>query len=116
MIFHILSGYGAHIFVKNLGTTNGKINCIPNNEEKYILFTKIIKVDRYTPPPMKKNRDGEMKEKNVKRDIRFIDSFKFMASTLERLVAHLPNAAFRCTSRYFEGEQLRLLKRKGAYP
>ena len=36
VIFHNLSGYDAHLFVKNLGVSEGNIKCIPNNEEKYI--------------------------------------------------------------------------------
>ena len=32
VVFHNLSG---HLFIKNLGFTAGKIDCIPNNEEKY---------------------------------------------------------------------------------
>ena len=42
VIFHNLSGYDAHIFVKNLGKSEGDIKCIPNNEEKYISFSKDI--------------------------------------------------------------------------
>ena len=48
VIFHNLSGYDAHLFVKNLGKTEGNIKCIPNNEEKYISFSKDIVVDEYT--------------------------------------------------------------------
>ena len=47
VIFHNLSGYDAHLFVKNLGETEGNIKCIPNNEEKYISFSKEIVVDDY---------------------------------------------------------------------
>ena len=47
VIFHNLTGYDSHIFIKNLGVTEGLINCIPNNEEKYISFTKDIEVDRF---------------------------------------------------------------------
>ena len=36
VMFHNLSGYDSHLFIKNLGVTEGNINCIPNNEEKYI--------------------------------------------------------------------------------
>ena len=42
VIFYNLSGYDAHLFVKNLGKTDGDIKCIPNNEEKYISFSKDI--------------------------------------------------------------------------
>ena len=45
VIFHNLSGYDAHLFVKNLGKSEGNIKCIPNNEEKYISFSKEIVVD-----------------------------------------------------------------------
>ena len=47
VIFHNLSGYDAHLFVKNLGKTDGDIRCIPNNEEKYISFSKDIVVGEY---------------------------------------------------------------------
>ena len=47
VIFHNLSGYDAHLFVKNLGQSEGNIECIPNNEEKYISFSKDIVVDEY---------------------------------------------------------------------
>ena len=61
--------------------SEGNINCIPNNEEKYISFTKQIVVDTFT------NKEG--KQVDVKRDIRFIDSFKFMATSLDKLVNNL---------------------------
>ena len=40
VIFHNLAGYDVHLFIKNLGKSKGKIDCIPNSEEKYISFTK----------------------------------------------------------------------------
>jgi len=42
VIFHNLAGYDAHLFIKSLGFSEGKIDCIPNNEEKYISFKKDI--------------------------------------------------------------------------
>ena len=43
MFFHNLSGYDAHLFVKNLNSMGeGNIDCIPNTEEKYISFSKSI--------------------------------------------------------------------------
>ena len=82
VIFHNLAGYDAHLFIKNLGVSEGNIDCIPNNEEKYISFTKHVEVDRFTPK-------GEEKEVIVKRELRFIDSMKFMNSSLDRLVSNL---------------------------
>ena len=108
VIFHNLSGYDAHIFIKNLGVTEGKINCIPNNEEKYISFTKQIVVDEFT------NKEGKHIE--VKRDIRFIDSFKFMSTSLEKLVVNLPKESFKNLNIFYEGEELKLLLRKGVFP
>ena len=108
VVFHNLSGYDSHLFIKNLGVSKGNINCIPNNEEKYISFTKEIIVGSYT------NKKDE--KKDVKHQLRFIDSFKFMASSLDRLSGNLDKQAFTNTSRYYDGKQLDLLLRKGVYP
>ena len=108
VIFHNLSGYDSHLFVKNLGKSEGKIDCIPCNEERYISFTKQILVDRFI------NKEGE--EKEVKRGIRFIDSFKFMAASLDSLVKNLPKESFKNLTKFYKGKQLDLIKRKGVFP
>ena len=108
VIFHNLSSYDSHLFIKNLGKSEGKIDCIPNNEEKYISFSKHILVDKF------KNKKGE--EKEVIREIRFIDSFKFMATSLDSLVNNLPKESFKNLTEFYEGEQLDLIKRKGVFP
>ena len=117
VIFHNLTGYDSHVFIKNLGVSESKIpgiiNCILNNEEKYISFTKDIEVDRFME---KDGKTGEMKEKIVKREIKLIDSFKFMASSLDKLTANLEEASFQCVNRFFHGEQFDLVRRKGVYP
>ena len=107
VIFHNLSGYDAHLFVKNLGKSEGNIKCIPNNEEKYISFSKDIVVGEYV------NKKGEKVE--VKHEIRFLDSFKFMASSLEGLVGNLGLEKLIETRKEF-GEKAELLSRKGIYP
>ena len=90
VIFHNLSGYDSHLFIKNLGFSKGNINCIPNNEEKYISFSKKIKVGTY--PKMALDADGDIfyEQKPKYHTIRFIDSFKFMTTSLEKLVNNLP--------------------------
>ena len=108
VIFHNLSGYDSHLFIKNLGKSEGKIDCIPNNEEKYISFTKEIIVDKFI--------DEEKKEVEVKRKIRFIDSFKFMATNLDSLVKNLPKDSFKNLTEFYEGDELKLIKRKGVFP
>ena len=85
VIFHNLSGYDSHFFIKKLGYTNkntksDELACIPNNEEKYTSFSKEIKVDEY----IKKGKTHE-----VKRKLRFIDSFRFMGSSLKDLTDNL---------------------------
>ena len=47
VIFHNLQGYDAHLFIKQLASLPGELNCIPSTEEKYISFSKKIKVDEY---------------------------------------------------------------------
>ena len=109
VIFHNLSGYDAHLFVKNLGTTEGNIKCIPNNEEKYISFSKEIVVGEY-------EKDGKKHE--IKHEIRFLDSFKFMASSLDSLAGNLSKSdlsKFIHLKNEFE-EKYELLAKKGIYP
>ena len=108
VVFHNLSGYDSHLFIKNLGFTDGNIDCIPNNEEKYISFTKNTVVGSYT------NKEG--KDKPIKHKIRFIDSFKFMSASLDSLVDNLPGDAFNNLEGCYKGEKLSLVKRKGVYP
>ena len=108
VVFHNLSGYDSHLFIKNLGYTAGNIDCIPNNEEKYISFTKNIVTGSYT------SKEG--KTKPIKHKIRFIDSFKFMSTSLDSLVNNLPDDAFNNLEGCYKGEKLSLVKRKGVYP
>ena len=108
VVFHNLSGYDSHLFIKNLGFTAGNIDCIPNSEEKYISFTKNIEVGSYM------NEKGETKPIIYK--IRFIDSFKFMSTKLDKLVNNLPEEDFTNLKKYYMGNKFSLVKRKGVYP
>jgi len=80
VIFHNLSNYDSHLFIKKIFIKNPKerLECIPNNEEKYISFSKGIVLCHIT--------DEEGERKPVKREIRFIDSFRFMPTSLDALI------------------------------
>ena len=85
VFFHNLTGYDSHLFIKKLGSPDEieNIDCIPNNEEKYISFSKTIKVGEYWD-----KRTATQRAKTFK--IVFKDSFKFMRSSLGVLVNNLP--------------------------
>ena len=103
-----MSDYDSHLFIKALGNSEGDNYCIPNKEENYISFTKQVIVDKLL------NMEG--KEVNVKREIRFIDSLRFMASSLDKLSSNLKTDQFVNLKKYYSGYQLSLLLRKGVYP
>ena len=91
-----------------MGNSKGDISCIPNNEENYISLTKQVIVDKFV------SKEG--KEVNVKRELRFIDSLRFMASSLDKLSSNLKIDQFVNFKKYYSGNQLSLLLRKGVYP
>ena len=108
VVFHNLSGYDSHLFIKTLGNSEGDISCIQNNEESYISFTKQVIVDKFI------NMEGKMVY--VKRELRFIDSLRFMASSLDKLSSNLKIDQFINLKKYYSGNQLSLLLRKDDYP
>ena len=108
VIFHNLQGYDAHLFIKQLACLPGELNCIPSTEEKYISFSKKIKVDEY-----RSRRNGEMIP--LYFEIRFIDSFKFLQTSLANLVGNLQPDDFYNTKEIFK-KNVNLLTRKGVYP
>ena len=112
MVFHNLSGFDSHLFVKNLGCSDGNTDCIPNNEERYISFTKGIRFGSYTKKV--KNEAGETEDETepLHYQIRFTDSFKFMATSLDRLVNNLSKDAFSNVKRYYAEDKLNLHTRK----
>ena len=128
VIFHNLSGYDAHLFIKELGavssstppSASGDINCIANTEEKYISFTKKILVDTISEVDKEKENSKEAKKKDIYLNNRFIDSFKFMSCGLDSLVKNLTgngtdNSRIVHTKNRFQ-DKISLCLRKGVYP
>ena len=81
-MFHNLLGYDAHLFIKQLASlTDGSIGVKAKNTEDYISLSIKVEVDRYI------NENGIERPKEI--ELRFIDSFKFMSSSLDSLVNNL---------------------------
>ena len=102
--------------MKKLGFSEGDIDDIPNNEEKYISFSKRIEIGSYVKKV--KNEKGEiiLENRPIYHTIRFIDSFKFMAASLDSLVNNLPKDDFINLGSYYSGDKFYLLTKKGVYP
>ena len=81
VIFHNLAGYDAHLFIKELAKHTSKIGVIAKNTENYISFSVKVEVDKFI------DKAGNEKSKEI--ELRFIDSFKFMSSSLDSLVNNL---------------------------
>ena len=107
VIFHNLQGYDAHLFIKQLAKLEGKLDCIPSTEEKYISFSKTIKVGEY------KHISGKILPINF--EIKFLDSFKFLQTSLANLVSNLSSDDFNNTKHVFKSNTS-LLTRKGVFP
>ncbi|XP_065663019.1 uncharacterized protein LOC136085623 [Hydra vulgaris] len=104
-LFHNLSGYDFHLFIKKL--SGGKLSCKPNNEEKYISFSRDLKVGEYI-------KDGKNVE--VKRELYFLDSYRFMSDSLDALSKNLSKDKCKNIGKLYSGKKLDLLLRKGVYP
>ena len=85
IVFHMLSGYDAHLFIKELGNKFNKsdIGVIAENKENYISFNVQVnvKLEGVT------NKDGKEVCKNIQ--LRFIDICRIMASSPDKLESNL---------------------------
>ena len=88
--------------------SEGDISCIPNNEDNYTSLTKQVIVDKFV------SKEG--KEVNEKRELTFIESLRLMASSLDKLSSNMKIDQFVILKKYYSGNQLSLLMRKGVYP
>jgi len=104
IIFHGMSNYDSHLFIKKLQGKN--INVIAQTEEKYIAFN-VLDLGTF-------EKDGQTI--NVKKELKFLDSFKFMASSLDLLSKNLDKEQHTHLQKHYQGRQLELLLRKGVYP
>ncbi|XP_076383744.1 uncharacterized protein LOC143260990 [Megalopta genalis] len=86
VVFHNLSGFDAHFFIKELANAfEGKIDALPLTKEKYISFAKHTK----------RNNDVIKKSWKTCIKFRFIDLFKFLNSSLDKLSSYLDKSDLR---------------------
>ena len=105
IVFHNLSGYDAHLFIRQLGEKfqADDIGVIAENKETYISFN--VKID------------VQLDSKPVKIELRFIDSFRFMASSLDSLAKNLTDEECKNLQWFYKEEDVfKLMRRKGVYP
>jgi hypothetical protein len=94
IFFHNLNNYDSHLFVKHFSEDESEIKLIPNTEEKYISFSKVLrynsgKVDEKGQPIINKIESG------------FRDSFRFMPSSLDKLSKNLEKISLKSCRNFF---------------
>ena len=96
-----MSRYDSHMFVKLLVDSEDGVSCIPQNEEKYMAFSKNVLVD-------------VIGDRNIYVTINFKDTFRFLNKSLASLVRI--TETFRHTDKYFTKEEQIVLRSKQHYP
>ncbi|GFU61268.1 uncharacterized protein TNCV_5033271 [Trichonephila clavipes] len=90
VVIHNLRNYDGHFLIQGIGKFKEKrIQCIPENSEKFISFTL--------------------------SSLRFIDSFQFLNTSLEKLAQNLKPCQFHLCNKYF-ASNAQFITRKGCYP
>ena len=108
-MFHNLSGYDVHLFIRELGAHTFEMGVTAKNKEDYISFSIKVPVEKYV------DKNGDEKDKLI--ELRFIDSFKFMSSSLDSLTKNLVGSGKRLFGfEDYSDLPYDLLTRKGVYP
>ena len=80
VVFHNGSTYDYHFIIKELvNEFDGNFECLDENTEKYITFSV----------PIKKEIENKDKIIEITYKIKFIDSYRFMSTSLSKLVDNL---------------------------
>ena len=85
IVFHNGSTYDYHFIIKELAEKfEGEFECLGENTEKYITFSV-----RFKKEITKKDKYGNDKATKISYKIKFIDSCRFMSTSLSNLVSNL---------------------------
>lgn len=115
VVFHNL-GYDSHFLIEKIATLfEGKVEVIPINNEKYISFTKTVDSTKIAGI-----YDLVEENKNFKENIkfRFIDSYRFLNSSLAELASTLEYDDLEIIKSEWSNQpnKISLLTRKGVFP
>ncbi|EZA55644.1 hypothetical protein X777_04316 [Ooceraea biroi] len=106
IVFHNLSGYNSHFIIKELANNfKGTIDLLPITKEKYISFTKNV-------------NEADVPFRNHVK-LRFIDSLRYLSSSLDKLASFLSKDKLKILRSEFSNlsiENFDLLTRKGVFP
>ena len=85
VVFHNTSNYDYHFIIKELANRfEGQFECLGENSEKYKTFSVLIEKEVKNI-----DKDGNESVVPISYKIEFIDSARFMASSLSNLVDNL---------------------------
>ncbi|GFS84345.1 uncharacterized protein TNCV_4605601 [Trichonephila clavipes] len=110
---------------KQIAETKAIINVINKKDSQCFMWSILAalypntsnpnKTSSYVPHLNKLNFDG-ISFPTPLNELRFLDSFKFMSSSLENLIKTLKKDEFKYMKHYFDSEKIDLLLRKGVFP
>ncbi|CAH2102906.1 unnamed protein product [Euphydryas editha] len=99
VFLHNLSHYDSHFKVHALNFVEGQVDLIPQNEERYISFTKTLYINNQT------------------FKLRFVESLKFLPSSLNQLTKnHKYEQLHTLRTKFPNNEDFVRLKKEGVYP
>uniref|UniRef100_A0A6P7GY74 Uncharacterized protein LOC114344439 n=1 Tax=Diabrotica virgifera virgifera TaxID=50390 RepID=A0A6P7GY74_DIAVI len=103
IFLHNLSNYDSHLFIKELTTKSEHVSAIAQTKEKYVTFSKSVLVDRART--------------NVYLKLRFVDSYRFLSKSLDKLSETLLSTQCNEIRKFFPDETaFKLMRRKGVFP
>lgn len=128
VFFHNLK-FDNHIFIERLVTVDReRVDVIPLNKESYISVSKTVLIENSQNQQdndincfdfeLDVDRESSTKNRNTRKVVRlrFLDSYRFLPFSLAKLASNLNPDQFIELGKYFKGDSISLVTRKGVFP